>query len=170
MVERLERLVNRLCADVDSITQALVLVLTVVVLVQVVSRFLHVPIKWTVEVSRLLFTWLGFLGLVAAIFTDSVPRFTVLIDRVGGRIYVVLKFATDVLVLVFLAALFFSTFRVVRIAHAQDMALLPFKWSYAYVSLPVTLLLLICVYLLRLGRQYAQARSYETRGTDEDYR
>jgi len=52
----------------------------VVVLLQVASRLLGVPVSWTEEATRYLFVWMIFLGLAAGFRTVEAARVTVFID------------------------------------------------------------------------------------------
>jgi TRAP-type C4-dicarboxylate transport system permease small subunit len=134
----------------EVFARILVILLTAAVVLQVISRLTHMPLPWSVEASRVLFAWLGFTGLVVAVSTGAVPDFPVFRDKLPGRWPDGLRLATTVLVLIFLISLFFSTFRIVQIAHAQRMSVLPLQWSYVYASLPVSLFFLTVIYVLRL--------------------
>ncbi|MDH4440173.1 MAG: TRAP transporter small permease [Rhizobium sp.] len=50
-----------------------------VVLTQVASRMLNVPVSWTEEATRYLFVWMIFLGLAAGFRTVETARVTVLL-------------------------------------------------------------------------------------------
>ena len=50
-----------------------------VVLIQVASRVLGMPVSWTEEATRYLFVWMIFLGLAAGFRTVETARVTVLI-------------------------------------------------------------------------------------------
>ncbi|NGN42896.1 TRAP transporter small permease [Mesorhizobium sp. CGMCC 1.15528] len=56
----------------------------VVVLLQVSSRLLGVPVSWTEEATRYLFVWMIFLGLSAGFRTVETARVTVFIGAVPG--------------------------------------------------------------------------------------
>lgn len=68
----------------------------VVVLLQVASRLLDMPVSWTEEATRYLFVWMVFLGLAAGFRTVETARVTVLlalmpraIQRLSVPIYAV---------------------------------------------------------------------------------
>ena len=141
---------NTMYALIELVGKVLVVLLTAVVCLQVISRFFRVSVTWTVELSRFLFAWLGFFGLIVAIVKGRVPRFTVFVDKLHGKNYYLFLLVTNLIVLVFLIALFISTFEVVKTAHLQNMAILPFKWSVVYISLPFCLLMMIIIFLGRM--------------------
>jgi TRAP-type C4-dicarboxylate transport system permease small subunit len=159
MLERLERRWVRILDIVEGLGRVLVVLLTGAVVVQVVSRVLHVPLAWSVEASRVLFAWLGFLGIVITIRRGEVPSFHVLCNKLPARAQHLLGVFTTVLILVFLASMFFATFRIVKIAHTQSMGILPFQWSYVYISLPISLFMLFVTFTLRLLRLLSGAVS-----------
>jgi TRAP-type C4-dicarboxylate transport system permease small subunit len=150
MLAQVEQVWRRCLFAVEAFARILVVLLTAAVVLQAISRLLHMPLPWSVEASRVLFAWLGFTGLIVAVSTGVVPDFPVFRDRLPGRWPEVLRLATTVLVLIFLVSMFISTFRIVQIAHAQSMSVLPFQWSYVYLSLPATLFCLTVIYALRL--------------------
>ena len=56
----------------------------VIVLIQVSSRVLGMPVSWTEEATRYLFVWMIFLGLAAGFRTVEAARVTVLIAMMPG--------------------------------------------------------------------------------------
>jgi len=53
----------------------------IVVLAQVASRLLGVPLSWTEETTRFLFVWMIFLGIGAGFRTVETARVTIFIDK-----------------------------------------------------------------------------------------
>jgi TRAP-type C4-dicarboxylate transport system permease small subunit len=157
MLKRIEEAWARLLSLVEWVTWVLVVLLTAVVLSQMGARLFRISIQWPIEMSRVLFTWLGFLGIIVAMTRGEVPGFSLFIQRLPSRVRHVTEVLTHTLVVVFLVSLFSSTFRTVRIAHAQSMSVLPLQWSYLYVSLSVALFILIVMYVIRLLRLVARS-------------
>ncbi|KQZ62112.1 ABC transporter permease [Rhizobium sp. Root149] len=56
----------------------------IVVLIQVASRMLGVPVSWTEEGTRYLFVWMIFLGLAAGFRTVETARVVVLLAMMPG--------------------------------------------------------------------------------------
>ena len=71
----------------------------VVVLAQVASRLLGVPLSWTEEATRYLFVWMIFLGIGAGFRTVETARVTVFIDMAKSlrRLSVPIYVASSVL-------------------------------------------------------------------------
>ncbi|WP_314091876.1 TRAP transporter small permease [Shinella sp. M31] len=71
-----------------------------VVLIQVASRVLGMPVSWTEEATRYLFVWMIFLGLAAGFRTVETARVTVLIammPRVVRRLSLPIYVASSVI-------------------------------------------------------------------------
>jgi TRAP-type transport system small permease protein len=158
MLDRIDALFASFLRLFEWFTRLLVVLLTAATLVQILSRVANHPVSWSVEVSRILFTWLGFTGIVIALTADTVPTFPVLTERLAPKHLHILRILTTALVLLFLTTMFFATFRVLRLGHAQAMAILPLQWSFVYASFPVSLAILIILYALRLTRLVAELR------------
>jgi C4-dicarboxylate transporter DctQ subunit len=78
----------------------------VVVLAQVASRLLGVPLSWTEEATRFLFVWMIFLGIGAGFRTVETARVTVFIGMFRGglrRLAVPIYVASSVLFFVLMA-------------------------------------------------------------------
>jgi TRAP-type C4-dicarboxylate transport system permease small subunit len=58
----------------------------IVVLTQVASRLLGVPVSWTEEATRYLFVWMIFLGLAAGFRTVETARVTIFIAIVSDHL------------------------------------------------------------------------------------
>ncbi len=152
----LKQIYNRSFSIVDFFGKLSVVLLTIAVSLQIITRIFNVSFTWTVELSRFLFGWLGFIGLVSAIRDETAPKFTVLIEKLKGKQIVLFTLLTNLLVIVFLSALFISTFEIVKTAHGQQMSILPIQWSYVYISLPASLFFIIVIYIYRTRKLFSE--------------
>nr|WP_097142501.1 TRAP transporter small permease [Rhizobium subbaraonis] len=70
----------------DAMAGVAVTGVLIVVLIQVSSRVLGMPVSWTEEATRYLFVWMIFLGLAAGFRTVETARVTVLLAVMPGII------------------------------------------------------------------------------------
>lgn len=146
-------LIGKVYSAIEKIAMLLVIILTIVVSAQIISRFLNISYKWTVELSRFLFAWLGFMGMIIALKRGRISKFTGLVDKLTGKKKTIFTLFVNILVTVFLIALFFSSFEVVQMTHSQKMSTLPLQWSYVYLSFPFSLFFIIILFLTKIIEQ-----------------
>jgi len=109
----LERLVvaarplrRRLAAGLEALLFTLVLALLALVLLQVLTRYvLQAAIPWTEEVARMVLVWMVMIGAVIAAEHNEHYVINFLSSRLRGWPRLLVLIATNVLGLVFLAAL-----------------------------------------------------------------
>lgn len=80
---RLDWILSILLDGVAGLAMAGVII---VVLLQVASRLLGVPVSWTEEATRYLFVWMIFLGIAAGFRTVETARVTVFVNMMRGAI------------------------------------------------------------------------------------
>ncbi len=72
---------------------------------QVISRTFQISAVWSEELARLTYVWMVFLGVPVLIRENGLIRVTVIADRIGARTGRILRIATDLLILPFLAVI-----------------------------------------------------------------
>ena len=131
-MKRLVRLGDRLLEEAGGI---LLLVLVVVALAQVFSRYLFaVSLPWTEELARFLFTWVIWIGAAVGLRRAQHMRFTFLSEALAPGAQAVLRCVVDGLIQAFLAFLVVQGWRVAE--SAAQTAYIAIPWlsvKYAYL-------------------------------------
>jgi TRAP-type C4-dicarboxylate transport system permease small subunit len=140
----LVRLGDRLLEDTAS---AILLVLVVIALLQVASRYLFaVSLPWTEEAGRFLFTWVIWLGAAVALRRAQHMRFDILVQVLRPPVRAGLQVLADTLVLGFLALLVVQGWRVtesVALTTYIAMPWLSIKYAYGVTVVVGGLMVLI---------------------------
>lgn len=130
---------------------ALILVLTALVFVQVMFRFVfRTPFDWAEEVTRYCFIWVSLLGAILGVdarahfYVDVVP------NLLGARKRKVLDVSLRAIVLVFLAAVGAVSVRLAIVMGDQLSPVLDLPLSYIAVAVPIGLFGM-CGFLLFSG-------------------
>ncbi len=153
----------------DWIVAVLFAATILVVTAQVVWRYVfNNSLVWTEELSRLLFTWIIFLGAALAVKEATHIRVTLLVDRLPPGVRRHLAAARLVLIAVFLAFLAAVGFQWVRMnANARTPALgLPLNYVL-YASLPVASVAGV-YFAVRRAAAWFRGRVREERPGDEE--
>lgn len=138
--------VNRRAVAVESaLAGSLVLTVFVVVLFQVVMRYLFQrPNPWTEELSRFGFIWLSMLGAALAVELRTHFVFDQLAARLRPRLRMLVRICSTALVAVLALGLIVLGMGLVDLASSQRSPALnlPIGWVYASVPLAGMLMLL----------------------------
>lgn len=122
---------------------------------QVVFRYvLHIPVPWTEELARVLFTLSMLLGIAIAIRRNEHINVDVLLVRLGPRTRAAVLLLFNLLILALLASLVRGT--VAMIALTWSTYLIALDWlreGWLYVAQLAALLLMILYSLLRVAEQ-----------------
>ena len=88
----------------DAIVAALFAVLVVLVLIQVITRSLHMSQTWIDEISKFVFVWLAYLGGAITVRKGANVCFDLVLEGTKGKAYKVLFLLVNVVAIAFMAA------------------------------------------------------------------
>jgi TRAP-type C4-dicarboxylate transport system permease small subunit len=129
---------QRFYAGVEAIVFVLVLVLLALVLLQVFTRYvMHMALPWTEEVARMVLVWTVMLGAAIAMDRKQHYVITILSDHFRGWLRVGVLVATNVMGVVFLAALVRYGADYMAANMRTTYVSTQFSRGWVYLSLPV---------------------------------
>ena len=147
MIERADRVLER---AIWYLSAALMLGLTGVILYAVVARyFFNATPSWSEEVPRVLFLWVTYLAIAAAMKQDRSLRVTVLLDKLPPLAKLWVELVMHASIFVMLAFLLWYNIPVIELNSNTRM--LETQWSDAHRYWPLSVgCVLIALYQLRL--------------------
>lgn len=134
---------------VEAVATAAFIVMFGATILQVVVRYvLFIPIPWTEELARILFSWSMLLGIAVAIRTRENIRVEALLARFGPRGRRVVELLFGLVILLLLLSLARGTITMLRVTWESYMISLDWlRTGYLYAGQLVAIILMI-VYLL----------------------
>ena len=137
--------INRRAVAVESfLAGSLVFAVFVVVLLQVVMRYLFErPNPWTEELSRFGFIWLSMLGAALAVELGTHFVFDLLVDRLRPKLRILVRLCSTAFVAAMAIGLVVLGFQLVDLASTQRSPALNLPISWIYASVPVAGLLML---------------------------
>ena len=127
--------------------------LVLIVLYQVVVRMIiRLPAVWTLELAQLVFTWLIFIGAIAAYYKGAHYR----VDFVGEgwpRLNALVDLISTVIAGVVSAMLMYAGWLFVLRALPRTNPALGISEAWFYIPLPIFGLAVVIITLSRLGRR-----------------
>jgi TRAP-type C4-dicarboxylate transport system permease small subunit len=145
---------------VEAVATAAFIVMFGAAVLQVVARYvLFVPIPWTEELARILFSWSMLLGIAVAIRRREHVRVLALIERFPAPLRTALELVFAVVILLLLLSLGRGTLQMARVTWNSHLIALDWvRTGYLYagqlvaIGLMILALLLETVSLVRGGR------------------
>jgi TRAP-type C4-dicarboxylate transport system permease small subunit len=124
--------------SIEAVCAALLILLTLTMGAQVVSRYLlAAPFIWADEVVGLAFTWLTFLAAAVTLKHHGHIAFTYFIELFDPRVHRVAQTVISLMVAGVLGVLAVMGVRMTMLVHAQLSAALEWPMSVYYAALPV---------------------------------
>lgn len=115
--------------------------LTVIVTLQIVSRWMHISLPWTEELARFLLVWLTFLGCTLAIYRKSHLSVNFLVEMMPKKLQKVCNLFTRLVMVVFFTMLVFYGFRLSSVSMQNMSTSLNWPMGIVYAVLPFSALL-----------------------------
>lgn len=154
---------------VEAVATAAFIVMFGSALLQVVARYvLFIPIPWTEELARILFSWSMLLGIAVAIRRREHVRVLALLERFPAPLRTALELGFALAILLFLLSLARGALQMARVTWDSHMIALDWvRTGYLYVGQLVAVALMILALLLEMAatiRTPCAGRSEEPTG------
>jgi len=144
-------LIRKLTWLLERILIALSLLISIVVFLQVVFRYvLSQPLFWSEELPRYLLIWTTFLAAALAQKHRAHINITLAVNLLPRRIQKWLRILADILICVFLGVLVYSGSLVSRVTLHHRSTALQIPMAAVYLALPVGAALMMLYLLLQI--------------------
>lgn len=123
-----------------EITTSIIILVSLVLLVsiQVFNRYiLKQPLSWSEELSRLIFTFLVFMGMSAATKVKAHFGIEYFKDKAGPSVHKVLEFLCVLSMVVFLVVVLKNSLRVISLSMTQKSSVMGITIGYVYFTIPL---------------------------------
>jgi TRAP-type C4-dicarboxylate transport system permease small subunit len=147
---------RRLWAVLEGVVLALFAVMLILVTAQVVFRYiLQVSVPWTEEAARWFYAWQIFLGSAIAMKRGLHLRATFILDRFPARLRAAIEAVTALAGMLFLAGIGWGSLLMIVAVYPVEAGSFSVSTSYLYLSVPISLLIMIWVTGADLARATA---------------
>jgi len=146
MVQPKNRFAEGLTAALEYFSMACVLLMTLLVIAQVVLRYVfNDPLTWSEEMSRIVFIYLAYLGIGAAYGRRRHMFIDALVALLPARMRRILEFVVVGIASAFLLAVIGIAFRSIAELHRVDITTpaLEYPMALVYLVIPLGLAALI---------------------------
>lgn len=143
----------------DGITMAVFVAMILVVVLQIIFRFiLRISVPWTEELSRLLFIYIGFFGTAIAVREKELIVIDLLLQRVPKKVQKVLNVGIYILSFAFFMILLvggIGVFIKVKDTYFATMNFVSNGWIYIalIVGMGMTLLDMVYSVVIKIRRE-----------------
>ena len=121
-----------------------------------IARTLDHPINWSQDMSLFLFAWSVFLSADAALRADRLVNIDLLVNRFSESTKRLLAIASYIVILVFLAALFWYGVKLSLFSRRRVFQGIPgFSYTWVILSIPVGGFLMAITSILKLKGLFA---------------
>ncbi|WP_217994036.1 TRAP transporter small permease [Lentibacillus sp. CBA3610] len=149
----------------EEITGSTLFVFMLVVLVaQTLTRQgIGEPLVWTEELSKLLFIYAGYLGIVACIKDDSHVSIDVFIKKLPAKAQKWVYTFNQLLILCTLITVFIISIPIVQNQTHLDIVTLQISQVYLFAALPILTLLMIYRLIERIVKKWRKNTAAEVK-------
>lgn len=124
--------------------------ITLLVFVSALARFVGHPLNWAVDLSLLLFAWVVFLGADVALRHDDFIRVDLLINRFPMKVQKFLYYLYNIMAIGFFSLIVAFGFPLAIENAKRLFQTLGISYSWATISAPIGSILLILTIIVRL--------------------
>ncbi|QDI92312.1 TRAP transporter small permease [Salicibibacter halophilus] len=122
---------------------------------------LGTPLMWSEELSKLLFIYVGYLGVVACIKEDSHVSIDVLVKKLPAKAQKWVYTFNQLLILAALVLIFIISIPIVQNQAHLNIVTLQISYVYMYIALPILTLLMIYRLLERVVKEWRKEKTRE---------
>ena len=161
MLKALDKLCKALDMIASIVTVAIMIFLTVLITVNVISRYVfNNPIAWQYEATLVTMSWVVFIGMSITFAQDEHMRLTFVRDALPEAVRDKFTAVLDIVVLLFLAAALYFSVNVTANAFQTYYQTIPVSKGWFYLPFPIgcglSIIQIINVNLKRLTGKKAE--------------
>jgi TRAP-type transport system small permease protein len=157
--------INCMAKTTELILGILVAAITVILFVSTIFRyFLGLPVGWSDEISRMLFMWITFLGAAVCAFREGHTKFTILVNKLSAQRRSYVHFISSILVFSVSVCLAYFGFKAISLISYEVFVILDITYIFAYISFPVSFLMISVYLLIRLIERLMKKRHEYSQG------
>ncbi|RME62863.1 MAG: TRAP transporter small permease [Alphaproteobacteria bacterium] len=132
---KIKRFSNWLEMAEDIVSGLALVVVVIAVLWGVLTRYItDQPAVWTSELSAIAFTWLVFIGALAAFRKDAHVNIPIIVQALPPRIGAVVSTLTRIVVFLFVLYAAFLSFRMMLMGATRPSPVMAIPFSYVYAA------------------------------------
>lgn len=141
MFRGLNDAINRILKYLCSVC---LITIVVVFLIEVVFRYiLRLSFAWSLEVNRIAFIWMCFMGAAMALRERGHIRFEIIIGRLRLRSQILMSLLCDIVSIAFFAFLLKEGFTIYKLARTTKFPTLGISQGWMYAALPLSALIML---------------------------
>lgn len=138
------------------------IVMLVILAIQIFARqFLGMPLKWSEELSRFLFVYIGYFGVSASIKENSHVFIDFFVKKFPIKIQRGINVLVQICILGILAILFYVGIQMTIRKIPVKIVSLNLSYAYMYIALPITSVLMI---IRQIQRNYLEYVAFKKGG------
>jgi TRAP-type transport system small permease protein len=142
----------------EFVSGILVAAITVLLFTSAIFRyFLHIPIGWSDEISRMLFMWVTFLGAALCAFREGHTKFELVTGKLSTKHQKNLEQICSLIMLIVCTCFGYYGFKAISLICYEVFVILDISYIFGYVSLPFSLLLMSGYVFLRLVKSISRS-------------
>lgn len=143
-----------------TIAKIFLVVMTLLVFVQAMTRKFGHPISWAVDISTFLFAWIVFLGGDAAMRRDALVSIDMFVKLLSEKAQLNIKVINNIIIIAFLITMIGYGIKLTITTYHRTFAGLPWlSFSYATASVPFGCLLMLFTTILKT-KEYLKEGGY----------
>lgn len=128
--------------------------LSIIISLEVFSRyFFNLPLPWSMDVNRMLFVYLIFLGAVAGVREKAHLSIDIVTQKFSAKFKAYWDIFINLIILIFLATLFIAGINFSWVNIVQLTPYLRISISYYYMVIPFSAILMIYYFIFRIKNQ-----------------
>ena len=136
-----------------NLSLTLVGLMTAAILLQVFFRYvLGSALTWSEEVARFMMVWMTFLVAPIAYRAGANVALDIVISRIRGRTFEILKIVIHVLVIGFVVTFFVESFGLIGRGLKMKASTVDIPMAYVYAIIPITFVVMFTVGIELIGR------------------
>ncbi|GGB45828.1 TRAP transporter small permease protein [Lentibacillus populi] len=110
----------------------------IVIMIQITTRHLGIPVIWTGELANYSFIWAIFMGAAVMVNRREHFNFDFFLKRLKGKARILLSIFNDLVLILFTIAIFYYGIQVVQKFWDYNWTALPeMKMGYVWLSIPI---------------------------------
>jgi len=149
-MERLKGIKNILLQAETKFTLILLILLLSIVIIEVILRYLRLPLYWSEEISRYLFIWMVMFGCIVGVEKKTHFRVDFIIRSVNKKYKRLAFILSNLVAVLFVSSMFYEGIILCIKTQRATSPALGIPQYYTYLAIPIAALLMLVHLLIQI--------------------
>ena len=151
----IKRIITTMALIENTVVKGGLVIMFIIIIIQTAFRYcLNMPLRWSEELARFVFTWTVFVGLSFGLREEAHIRMTFIRDKMSPRVKIKVDMLLTLLMIITVICMFPYSVNLVIRQHKIISPGLGIPMSWVFLCFPVSMIMSFVRLLINMAKEF----------------